>query len=140
MRFIYLLVTCIFLSLASIAQKNPGIVRGNLMDSVSGQMLYDATVSVVRVKDSTLISFTLSSNSGFFEVKNLVPGDYRIVVSYQGFRGLKKQFSITAEQPVADLGNVIMDRSYKTLDEVVVKDDAPVKIKGDTLAFNADAF
>lgn len=143
MKIIYALasfICCMALSLAASAQKNEGVVKGTLLDSVSGQMLYDATISVVRVKDSSLISFTLSSNSGYFEVKSLAPGDYRLVVSYQGFRTLKKPFSITAEQPLADLGKVIMDRSYKTLDEVVVKDDAPVKIKGDTLAFNADAF
>lgn len=143
MRIIYAFATfvcCMAFSLAATAQKNDGIVKGSLQDSVSGQMLYDATVSIVRVKDSALISFTLSSNSGYFEVKNLAPGDYRVVVSYQGFRTLRKLFSITAEKPLADLGKVIMDRSYKTLDEVVVKDDAPVKIKGDTIAFNADAF
>lgn len=133
-------ICCLAFSLAATAQKNEGVVKGSLMDSVSGQMLYDATVSVVRTSDSALISFTLSSNSGYFEVKNLAPGNYRLVVSYQGFSTLKKSFSVTAEQPVADLGKVIMDRSYKTLDEVVVKDDAPVKIKGDTIAFNADAF
>lgn len=143
MRIIYAFATfvcCMAFSFAATAQKNEGVVKGSLADSVSGQMLYDATVSIVRVKDSALISFTLSSNSGYFEVKNLAPADYRLVVSYQGFRTLRKAFSITAEQPIADLGKVIMDRSYKTLDEVVVKDDAPVKIKGDTLAFNADAF
>ena len=138
MRLIYLFATCILLSLTSTAQKNPGIVRGSLMDSVSNQMLYDATVSVVRVNDSTLISFTLSSNSGFFEVKNIAPGDYRIVVSYQGFRTLKKQFSITAEKLVADLGKVILDRSYKTLDEVVVKDEAPFGFLTHGLFVNRD--
>ncbi len=143
MKIIYAFIAFICsmaFSLSSSAQKNDGVVKGSLQDSLSGQMLYDATVSIVRVKDSTLISFTLSSNTGFFEVKNLAQGDYRVIVSYQGFRTLKKQFSITAEQPMADLGKVVMDRSYTTLDEVVVKDEAPVKIKGDTLAFNADAF
>lgn len=140
MKFI-LITTFLLISLSSLSQqKNPGSVRGSLIDSVSGQMLYDATVSIVRVKDSSLISFTLTSSSGFFEIKNLAPGEYKIVVSYQGFKTLRKEFLITAEQPIADLGKVLMDRSYKTLDEVVVKDDAPVKIKGDTLAFNADAF
>lgn len=122
------------------AQKLQGMVKGTLQDSVSGQNLYDATVSVVRVSDSTLISFTLSSNSGFFEVKSMSPGEYRIVVSYQGFKTLKKVFSITPEAPVADLGILKMDRSYNTLGEVTVTDEAPVKIKGDTIVFNANAF
>ncbi|HEY0677176.1 MAG TPA: outer membrane beta-barrel protein, partial [Chitinophagaceae bacterium] len=128
------------ISLQADAQKIEGIVRGSLKDSVSGQMLYDATVSVVRTRDSALISFTITSNSGYFEVRNLSPGDYRIIVSYQGFKTMKKSFSISAGNPLLDLGTIIMDRSYTTLDEVVVTDEAPVKIKGDTLAFNASAF
>jgi hypothetical protein len=130
----------IAISFSAQAQKPQGTVKGTLQDSLSGQNLYDATVSVVRVSDSTLISFTLSSNSGFFEVKNMSPGEYRIVVSYQGFRTLKRVFSITAEAPVADLGTIKMDRAYNTLDEVTVTDEAPVKIKGDTIAYNANSF
>lgn len=143
MKILYVLTAIslsIAISISAQAQKPQGTVKGTLQDSISGQNLYDATVSVVRVSDSTLISFTLSSNSGFFEVKSMPPGEYRVVVSYQGFRTLKKIFTITPEAPVADLGIIKMDRSYNTLGEVVVTDEAPVKIKGDTIAYNANSF
>lgn len=143
MKILYALAAIslsIAISFSAQAQKSQGLVKGTLQDSVSGQSLYDATVSVVRISDSTLISFTLSSNSGFFEVKSLTPGEYRVIVSYQGFKTLKKVFSITAEAPMADLGIIKMDRAYNTLGEVTVTDEAPVKIKGDTIAYNANSF
>ncbi|HEX2535917.1 MAG TPA: outer membrane beta-barrel family protein [Chitinophagaceae bacterium] len=122
------------------AQKAPGTVRGTLKDSASASGLHDATVSVLTVKDSSLVSFTLSSNSGYFEIKNLAPGEYLLMVSYQGFETLRRPFSVTEAAPVAELGAVKLRQDYKMLGEVIVKDDAPVKIKGDTLAYNADAF
>ena len=49
------------------AQKVSGVVKGILKDSASGQSLNNASVSVITQKDSTLISFTLTSNNGYFE-------------------------------------------------------------------------
>ncbi len=122
------------------AQKAPGVVKGTLQDGGGSQALDDATVSVMAAKDSSLISFTLTSNSGYFEIKNLEDGSYVLIVSYTGFETLKKPFEISKEKPVADLQVLKMEKAYQTLTEVVVKDDAPIKIKGDTLAYNADAF
>ena len=43
-------------------------------------------------------------------------------------------------QHVVDLGLLQVQHRYKTLAEVVIKDEAPIRIKGDTLAFRASAF
>lgn len=137
----FLFLVWIFIScLAANAQKYNGIVRGTLKDSATKQALNDATVSVLGAKDSSLISFTLSSNSGFFEIKNVPAGAYIILVSYQGFNTLRKSFSITDKVPVADLGAVFMIQDYKMLGEVVVKDEVPIKVKGDTIVYNANSF
>jgi len=122
------------------AQKVAGTVSGTLQDSATSTALYDATVSIIKAQDSSLVSFTLSNSSGFFEIKNLDSSQYVLLVSYQGFQSLKKPFTISATQPHINLGKVLMHQSYTTMDEVVVTDKVPVKIKGDTLAFNADAF
>ncbi len=122
------------------AQKVTGTVSGTLQDSASATALYDATVSIIKAQDSSLVSFTLSNSSGYFEIKNLDSSRYVLLVSYQGFQSLKKSFTITAAQPHVILGNVLMQQSYTTMDEVVVTDKVPVKVKGDTLVFNADAF
>ena len=121
------------------AQKNNGTVKGILKDSASSQGLHDATVSIINSKDSSLVSFTLSSNSGYFEIKNIAAGNYFLLVSYQGFITLRKPFNIK-EAAVTDLGAVAMAQDYKMLGEVVVTDEVPIKIKGDTIAYNANSF
>ena len=141
MKKIYFAVLTVFAFVFnSSAQKAPGIVKGFLKDSVSATPLADATVSVIRAKDSSLISFTLTSKNGDFEIKNLAPGEYLLSSSYQSLQTKKTRFVITAQNPVADLGVIKLERFYKQMDEVTIVDDAPVKVKGDTLAFNANAF
>ncbi len=140
MKATFFLSSVLLFNICTLAQKVSGIVKGTLQETTSTQAITDATVTVMAAKDSSLISFTLSSNSGFFEINNLDSGAYYLLVSYEGLETLKKSFHISVTNPVADLGLVKMDKRYKTLKEVVVQDDAPVKIKGDTLAFNANAF
>jgi hypothetical protein len=141
MKKIYLLLlTVLTLSLVSSAQKTNGSVKGTLQDSTGSQGLADATVSVMRLKDSSLISFTVTDRNGNFEVKNIEEGTYNIIASYAGLKSLKKSFTINSTSPVVDLGVLNMARYYKNMDEIVIIDDAPVKIKGDTVEFKADAF
>lgn len=139
MKPLAVLIAFLLLSTLAVAQKTSGSVRGTLQDG-AGTPLEDATVSVMTAKDSSLLSFTLTSSSGFFEVKNIAAGEYYLLVSYQGFEPLKKAFSITADKSAVDLQTIKMEKAYKTLGEVVVTDMVPIKVKGDTLAFNADAF
>lgn len=141
MKKIFTLFTALLMVGGSLlAQKVTGTVKGILQEAATSDLLGDATVSVTTAKDSSLISFTLSSNSGFFEIKNLDTGSFILIVFYEGLETLKSPFSITANKPVVDLGILKMQKAYTTLAEVVVKDAAPIKIKGDTLVYNADAF
>jgi hypothetical protein len=141
MKKIYLIVLVIIASALTVsAQKVSGTVKGRLQDSISGTMLTDATVSVVRLQDSSLISFTITSRNGQFEIKNIDAGEYNLVSSFQGLQTKKTKFIITAREPEINLGDIKMERFYKEMEGVVITDEAPVRVKGDTLAFNADAF
>ncbi|RYZ23282.1 MAG: hypothetical protein EOO16_05580 [Chitinophagaceae bacterium] len=139
MKKLYLLLLLI-VSIPALAQK--GAVRGFLLDGTASQRraLDDATISVMNGKDSTLVAFGLTSATGYFEIKSLAPGSYYVMVSYTGFSNLTKGFSVSDAEPVADLGDLKMNTNFKTLDEVVIKDVAPIRIKGDTVEYNAGAF
>ncbi|MDB5252213.1 MAG: TonB-dependent receptor [Flaviaesturariibacter sp.] len=132
----------LFCSSLAYGQKTPGIVKGILLDGTATTKvpLDDATVSIMNAKDSSLVSFSLSSNSGYFEIKNLEAGSYYLLVSYAGFETVKRSFSISAEKPVEDLAEIKMGKAFRTLNEVVVTDVAPIKVKGDTVEFNAGSF
>ena len=136
--YLFVLAFCCLSAVAS-AQKVSGIIKGYLQDSVSAAPLSDATISVMSLPDSSLISFTLTSSNGYFEIKNLNAGDYIVVSSYVGLRSFKKKFTISAAKQTEDLGAIQLQRADKYLDEVIIT-EAPVKINGDTISFRADAF
>ncbi|HEV8273459.1 MAG TPA: outer membrane beta-barrel family protein [Chitinophagaceae bacterium] len=136
-----LILLCSILSSAFITQAQVnGSVKGKLLDTAGKQPLSEATVSVMLVKDSSLVSFSLSDKKGNFEITNLDAGNYLLMVSYTGYENFKKPFSITAEKKTMDISEIILQKEYKTLTGVTVTDLTPVKVNGDTVSFKADAF
>lgn len=140
MTKLYLTVSVVFcFGLFASAQKVSGVLKGTLRDSLSSAPLPDATVSVMQLPDSSLVSFTLTNNNGYFEIKNIAAGEYVVASSYVGLRSFKKKFTIGAANTVEDLGLVKLQRADKMLEEVVIA-EAPVKVSGDTISYRADAF
>lgn len=139
MKKLILLLSILSSAFITQAQIN-GSVKGKLIDTSGKQPLSEATVSVMLVKDSSLVSFSLSDKKGNFEITNLDAGNYLLTISYTGYENFKKQFTVTAEKKTADLGEIILQKEYKTLAGVTVTDLTPVKVNGDTVSFKADAF
>ncbi|HEX6170897.1 MAG TPA: TonB-dependent receptor [Chitinophagaceae bacterium] len=115
-----------------------GLVKGKLTDT-TGQLLHNATISVLQKKDSSFISYTMSDGKGSFEIKNLSLGDYQLFISFTGYEVYKGSFSITTNKRNLDFGLVILWPEYKTLSTVVVT-ESPVRMNGDTISFKANAF
>jgi hypothetical protein len=122
------------------AQKNEGSVKGKLMDTASKQVVPNATISLLNAKDSSIVSFIISDKQGLFELKNLQPGDYTVIISHGSFETIKKNISITATNKLADLGELKLEKAYKKLGEIVVTSEVPIQVKNDTVQFNASAF
>src|SRR2546423_616039 len=137
-KILFLSVGLLFIIV--VAAQKPGSVKGRLVDTSAKQPLSEATVSVINAKDSSLVSYTLTNKQGIFEIEQLDAGDYKLFVSFKGYQPFKKNFSISVDKKPVDLGEIKLEKEYKVLGEVVVTDDAPIKIKQDTVEFKADAF
>jgi hypothetical protein len=92
-------------------------------------------------KDTSLIAYQLSDNSGEFSFNNLPIGSWLIIrVYYTGYQSLSKPFIIPDQKATVDLKQINLYRSENVLEEVVVKSTPPVRMNGDTLEFSAAAF
>lgn len=138
MKFIlitFLLLGCITAGFA----QNHAIVKGIVVDSLNKKPLELSTVAIVNVKDTSLIAYTLTKNTGRFELTNL-PADKKIklVITYTSYTSFTKVF-ILKKNEVVDLGEIALDK--KMLAEVLINATrAPVTIKKDTIEFAAEAF
>lgn len=133
--FFSLILLCLFSK--AFAQK--ATIKGKVTDSLNKQALELSTVAVVDVKDTSLIAYTLSKKNGDFELQRLpVDKKVRLVISYAGYQNYIHNFNFK-KGDIVDLGNVTL--SSKMLKEVVVRAErVPVKVKKDTIEFDAAAF
>ncbi|MDR6301841.1 outer membrane beta-barrel protein [Mesonia maritima] len=116
--------------------------------SISGKVVDDqqtplesATIYVETVKDSTLVTYTISDVDGNFKVEDQTDAkQVNLFISFTGFTTYKKTLSLTDNRTI-QLGEIPLKFSTSNLDEVVVTGSrAPVTIKTDTLEFNAASF
>lgn len=117
-----------------------GTVKGITRDSVNNYVLQSATVSLYRLKDSSLLGYQLSKNSGEFKFEKMPVGmPLQVVVSFSGYKNFKKEFTIPRDKKEVDLKDLNV-ATKDMLEEVVVEYIPPMRVKGDTVEFNADAF
>src|SRR5579871_2126433 len=116
-----------------------GSVKGRIVDSTGKRGMASASVTVVGTTDANAHSFTISGSDGGFDIKSLAQGGYRLIITFQGFQNIDKRFSISSTDSIVDFGNITMARQADSLAAVVVEAPA-VRVKKDTVEFNADKF
>ncbi|RLJ62025.1 outer membrane receptor protein involved in Fe transport [Lacinutrix venerupis] len=122
----------------SFSQSKDFKVTGKLVDAEDQYPMEAATVFLQRVKDSALVTYTISDKDGLFSLENSTSDEYlNFYVSYVGFKTYHKK--IKMDKDVQDIGIIPLEMS-NALDEVVLKSTAPVTIKKDTLEFNVSSF
>jgi len=137
MRRIFLFL---FFSAAIVSAKaqNHGSVKAIVLDSVTNQPIQLATVSVLELKDSSLVAYTVTDKNGGFTLRNLREQPSRLLISHVGYQSRHVSLNF-AKDKVTDLGNILL--STKMLREVTVNGERiPVMIKKDTIEFDAEAF
>lgn len=118
----------------------PGVVKGLVKDTTHHYVLKTATISVYKLKDSSLINYQLSNVYGEFNIKNLPTGTpLKLEVSYVGYHTFQKNFTIPSSINIFDFKDIVMKTRDITLNEVAVK-MPPISMNGDTLEINPAAF
>ncbi len=102
--------------------------------------LESATVYLTSVKDSTVIDYTISGKSGNWEIKSRkLSQPVFLKVSYVGLADHKQQLDGVTED--RDFGTIKLQDKTTELNEVVIESEIPpIRIKSDTLEFNASSF
>jgi hypothetical protein len=120
---------------------NTGEVEGIVFDSLHNYVLRAATVAIYGADTTRPVSYQLTNVLGEFAFKNIpVEIPCKLVCSYVGYKSTIRSFVITRQQHVVALGTINMAAGQKDLEEVVVSYTPPVRMNGDTLEFNPNAF
>ncbi|MGB5820875.1 MAG: outer membrane beta-barrel protein [Saonia sp.] len=114
-------------------------IRGQVVDSHSKSSLAATTVFAESIQDSSLIAYTISDKDGFFELQGKT--GYKKINVFFLFNGYKPLALKIDVQSRIDLKTVQLQEHAQELEGVnLIGERAPIRIKKDTLEFNADSF
>jgi hypothetical protein len=112
------------------------VLDGVVRDSTSGESLPNA--NVLLLKEGTVQAGVSSTLNGAFLFSGLPAGQYVLSISYIGFKVRELPLVLSADM---HLGAINLVPDPELLDEAEVRANlARVILKGDTAAFNADAY
>lgn len=137
-KITWILIFFVFLSVPTWAQQKSFTIQGTLV-SEDDQPLEAATIHLETIKDSTVVTYTISGRQGQFELKGRAYNqNLNLFISYVGYGTYKQEVALGNE--AINLGKIVMKSSTDELDEIVIRSRAPITVKKDTLEFNASSF
>lgn len=135
----FLLATLFAILFFPISYSQDFIISGTVVDAISKTPLEASTIYAESIRDSVLISYTISDQKGKFELEGKTNlKEVKMYFTYNGYKSLA--ISVVLKSKV-DLDQVQLEPQVEELEGVqVVAERIPIAIKKDTLEFNADSF
>ncbi|OYX25224.1 MAG: TonB-dependent receptor [Flavobacteriales bacterium 32-35-8] len=134
-----LIIVVIMLTTHAFSQSQSFKISGKLLTDGGNNPLESATVYLERVKDSSMVTYTITDRNGYFYLESKTgDSELNFFISFVGYETYFK--TIKLEGSEINLGTINLKIDTNALDEVIVKSTAPVVIKQDTLEFNSDSF
>ena len=133
MKNLFLTILLSFTFLINIIAQNPtgngkqnnftstGKISGNLYDAQTNQIIEYGNIVLFQIKDSVMVTGTISDKMGKFEIDNIKFGMYYLKLSYIGYA--EKYIDSIRVNPKSlnvDLGKILLDEQSIELGNVLV--------------------
>ncbi|MEQ6123581.1 outer membrane beta-barrel protein [Pseudotenacibaculum sp. MALMAid0570] len=126
-------------TLSMFAQSRSYTIEGILKSKSDSISLESATIHLEKLKDSSVVTYTISDKNGKFKLEGTTfEKELRLVASFVGYKSFSKK--IIFDKKSIQLGTLELEEAGNLLDEIIVKSRAPITIKKDTLEFNVKSF
>jgi len=103
-----------------------GSIKGFVYDHNSKQPLEYATITIIRKKDNQVVTGTISDQTGFFKIKGMDFGMYKIDVTFIGYKTKSlENVPVRPNDKDVDLGQILLEAAVETIGEAVVVADRP---------------
>ena len=136
MRILLAGICCLFFTFKLAAQSPT--VKGSVRDTMDKKFLPNAVVALIQKKDSSLYKFVRTARDGSFQIAQVAPGKYQLLISYPKFADYTDDIEVKGDP--LELGNIPLTQQAQLLQAVIIKSAGAIRIKGDTTEFVADSF
>jgi len=115
-------------------------ISATVIDS-SGITLPGANAVLLRSSDSLLTAFGTTDDKGAFLMENVPAGEYLLRVTFLGYERPDQNITVTSDDQYFGLGELKMYPAGFFLNGIeVTADRIPIRMKGDTMMYDAGAF
>jgi outer membrane receptor protein involved in Fe transport len=120
--------------------KGEGVLTGKITDSISGNVVEYATISLIQQADGKVINGATTNDKGFFKLTEIPNGTYNLLIYFIGYKTSKKEnIIITPSSSQINLGNLTITNRQTSLKEVaIVAEQNLIEYKIDKMVYNAD--
>lgn len=118
-------------------------VKASLADSKTGEPVSYAAVWLTERGDTAIVSYAISDDAGRVTIDGVRQGKYDVHIEMMGYESFVKSCDIKVNEfeQERNLGRILLNQSDYFLDAVTVSATAtPVKVKKDTIEYNASAY
>ncbi|MDQ3049322.1 MAG: TonB-dependent receptor [Bacteroidota bacterium] len=116
-------------------------LKGKIVDETTGSPLEFATVALKKMRDSSLVSGTITDMKGDFTLESLPPGGYSVEIAFIGYEKYtgKVVFRPQGSAPINDMGNIKLKPSAKLLEGAEIVADKSFAMNNiDRKTYNTD--
>lgn len=136
LKFILIVFSAILITQAS-AQVTYKI-SGKIIDTTEKKSLENANIVLLNAADSVMIKSIRTDKEGKFSLNDVSNGKYIIMVSYPKYADFIDKIEVINQDK--ELSIIPLVTSFFLMKEIVIKNAAAIRIKGDTTEFTADSF
>ncbi len=114
-----------------------GIVKGKVLDKNSDEPLGYVNVVVNKAGSSKMVKGAITDENGNFHIDELDYGNYELLVSFVGYKELKRRFSLSRDKNTSHFNALYLTEDAKQLKEVTVTGQkAIMKLEVDRKSFD----
>ena len=134
MKRLYILMLLMVQAACVFAQ---GQVKGKILDKANDEPLGFVNVVINRAGETKMVKGAITDEQGNFNIDGLANGNYDLVVTFVGYKTLKRTFSLTAARPSHHFNALYISEDTHQLKEVTVTGQrAIMKLEVDRKSFD----
>lgn len=116
-------------------------VSGTIIEEETNEPVLSATVRILSLPDSAMVTGAATNVNGMFNVKDVKKGKYAVKITYIGFQERVFPLDLTKQNSKdVNMGYIHLKSDSKLLKEAQVSAAAAkVQVSGDSLVYNASA-
>jgi len=137
-KFSAISVILLLVSVSLLSQPKIGTITGSVIDKSTGKPIENADVSLVREKDSSVITGVSTDANGKYTLTNVPPGKFILRANLAGYNfATVSGITINRDSKDITLDPIILSQGTTTTEEILVEEEKSIiEFKPDKKVFN----